>query len=217
MLYEEIKIISLIVILYVFCAICMFKIYAYDDVTPPVVHSASINKSTVKCGDEVELPMNIEDDFSGVAYFGIQWQKENDTTKSFMGQFKYSDSGVYKYTIPNNTEAGNYQAIYVNLGDGANNNIQYYRDNYYIYNKSTNSLESHDFDNEIISFLSNLDLEIEDSNQDTVAPVVSNVKRVTKNFKSGDRVTIEFEVTDDNSGVKNHSGGITYARNKEQI
>lgn len=187
---KVIKLIAIILMLIVVFGLSKTIVFAQEDITPPSIVTLSLNKTSLKVGETLMFDMEIEDDFSGGKNFYVQWQLKEDHTKSIGKQYDIlRDVGKYEYSIPMNTIAGEWQAVYISIGDNADNNRFYYRG-------SSEEL------------LSKLDFTIENTDQDTEAPIVSNVKKITTNVNAPGEVIIQYDVTDNKSGV--NSAGITY-------
>lgn len=58
---------------------------------------------------------------------------------------------------------------------------------------------------------SKFDFEVEDIGQDTIPPVVSNVKRITDTVTAPGEFIVQFDVTDNKSGVANMGIGFGYS------
>ena len=191
------KIKSIISFLLVFVIIllnCSSFVYSVEDTTAPIIVSVSKDKETVNVGEIITFTVEFDDDFSGTESFYIEWQLNGDNTKNISKQFYNITKKIdnYEFIIPNNTPAGNYQAIYVPLYDYAGNNRAYYR-----------------YGNE--ELLSSFDFTVVDSNQDTTPPVVSNFKIISKDITAPGEIIVQYDVKDDLSGVKEHAGGLTYS------
>ena len=187
------KLISILLIIILFLTIILPAVYANDDTNPPNIISISANNTNISAGDTASFNIQIEDDFSGVSIIFIEWKLKTDETKSISKQFNnVNNNQQFDYVIPENTYSGEWQAVYISVSD--------YADNHKLYNIDTDG-----------ELLSKLDFEIKDGNQDTEAPVVSNVKIVTENFSAPCEVAIQYDVIDDKSGVKSNSGGAIYS------
>ena len=168
-------------------------VYAVDDATPPNIITILSNNENLNVGDTASFNIETEDDFSGVSVLSIEWKLKNDETKSISKQFNnVNNTQYFDYVIPDNTIAGEWQAVYISLSDYANN--------FKFYNRYTDE-----------ELLSKLDFIVNDANQDTTAPVVSNVKMVTQNISAPCGVVIEYDVTDDKSGVRDNSVGVAFS------
>lgn len=184
---------SLLLIIILILVHIVPTVYAIDDTTPPNIISISSNNENLNAGDTASFNIEIEDDFSGASILFIEWKLKTDETKSISKQFNnVNNTQQFDYVIPDNTIAGEWEAVYISLSDYANNSK--------FYNRNTDE-----------ELLSKLDFEVKDSNQDTKAPVVSNVKIVTQNFSAPCEVVIQYDVIDDKSGVKSNYGGAVYS------
>lgn len=188
---KNIKVIGIILIL-LFTQFAPI-VYAQEDTTPPSILEVFKDKTVLKVGETLKFNIKVEDDFSGVGSIYIQWTLKKDDTKSISKQY-YDIENVkeYEYLVPDNTLAGEWQAVYISINDNASN--------YKFYNR---------YDSEEI--LSKFDFTVEDTNQDTEAPIVTNVRKITTNFDAPGDVIIQYDVMDSGSGVKQNYGGVGYS------
>lgn len=185
------------IILILILLMVQFSTIAYaiiEDTTPPNIISVSSDKNVLKTGETITFNVKVEDDISGAKSFFVQWNLKTDNTKTITKQYdSMQDEGTYQYTIPENTIAGQWEATHISICDNMNNEK--------LYNK--NGLDD--------AILSKFDFTVEDTNQDTEAPIVTNVKRITTNITAPAEVVVQYDVVDNNSGVQQNYGGVTYS------
>lgn len=185
------------IVLILILLMVQFSTIAYaiiEDTTPPNIISVSSDKNVLKVGETITFNVKVEDDISGAKSFFVQWNLKTDNTKTITKQYdSMQDVGTYQYTIPENTIAGKWEATHISISDNMNNAK--------FYNK--NGLDD--------AILSEFDFTVEDTNQDTEAPIVTNVKRITTNITAPGEVVVQYDVVDNNSGVQQNAGGVTYS------
>lgn len=167
-------------------------VIAVQDSTAPSIVSISKDKDSVKPGETITFTVEVNDDYSGVETFLITWYLNGDSTNYLSKQFyDITNNGVntYEYTLPNNALPGNYQAVYMPIYDYAGNHKEY-----------------NIYENE--EMLKQLDFTVEETDQDILPPVVSNFKVITENVSAPGTIKVQYDVVDDKSGVKEHSGGL---------
>lgn len=184
------KIASILLIAIMLLMNCSSIVIAADTTAPSII-SVAKDKESVKPGETITFTVEVNDDYSGAETFMVQWYLNGDSTNDLSKQFYGITNKVdnYEFTIPNNALAGNYQAVYVPISDYAENQKQYYRS-----------------ENE--GLLSNFDFTVEETDQDILPPVVSNFKVITENVSAPGKITVQYDVVDDKSGVKEYSGGL---------
>ena len=191
---KTIKLICMVLILILLMVQFSTIAYAIEDTTPPNIISVLSDKNVLKTGETITFNVEVEDDISGAKSFFVQWNLKTDNTKTITKQYdSMQDVGKYQYTIPENITAGKWEATHISIYDNMNNAK--------FYNK--NGLDD--------GILSKFDFTVEDTNQDTEAPIVTNVKRITTNITAPGEVVVQYDVVDNNSGVQQNAGGVTYS------
>lgn len=184
------KITSILLIAIMLLMNCSSIVIAVQDTTAPSIISVAKDKESVKPGETITFKVEVNDDYSGVDTFMVQWSLNGDSTNDLSKQFDYStNNDYYEFTIPNNALAGDYQAVYVPIYDNANNYKQYYRS-----------------ENE--ELLSKFDFTVEEAEQDILPPVVSNFKVTAENVSAPGKITVQYDIIDDKSGVKDDAVGL---------
>jgi hypothetical protein len=156
----------------------------FNDETPPVVHSISVDKQEVEFGDEVTVSLDITDDLSEITDVLVRLQSEsyrqleevatyNPETKKFEVKLPIS------YTM----ETGKWNVSYVSVSDKRNNQNEYYEGG------------ELDFTNSKFTVL--------DGKKDDTPPVVKSVTVDKQEVKPGETVTVAIEANDDLSGIDN--------------
>lgn len=102
-----------------------------------------------------------------------------------------TDIGIYVIAIPEKMMDGEWQANIVSIQDNQGNSKEYSR--------------------ETSELVSKFDFEVEDIGQDTIPPVVSNVKRITDTVTAPGEFIVQFDVIDNKSGVANMGIGFGYS------
>lgn len=184
------KITSILLIAIMLLMNCSSIVIAADTTAPSII-SVTKDKESVKPGETITFTVELNDDYSGAETFMVQWYLNGDSTNDLSKQFYDITNNVddYEFTIPNNALAGNYQAVYVPISDYAKNQKQYFRS-----------------ENE--GLLSNFDFTVEETDQDILPPVVSNFKVITENVSAPGTITVQYDITDDKSGVKDDAVGL---------
>lgn len=162
------------------------------DTTPPNIISVSADKTMVKPGESITFNMEVEDDSSGAKTFFVYWVFKQDPTQTLHQQYDIMyDIGGYVYGLSDSMEAGDWEAMQVGIYDN--------QDNFQIYQRETSEI------------VAKFDFSVEDIGQDVRPPVVSNVKRITNTVTAPGQVIIQYDVTDDRSGVNEFAGGFNYS------
>lgn len=185
------KITSILLIAIMLLMNCSSIVIAVQDTTAPSIISVAKDKESVKPGETITFTVKVDDDYSGAETFMVQWYLNGDSTNYLSKQFYDITNKVddYEFTIPNNALAGNYQAVYVPINDYDGNHKEYNR-----------------IENEAL--LSNFDFTVKETEQDILPPVVSNFKVITENVSAPGTITVQYDITDDKSGVKDDAVGL---------
>ena len=185
------KLTSILLIAIMLLMNCSSIVIAVQDTTPPSIISVVKDKESVKPGETITFTVEVNDDYSGTETFMVEWYLNGDSTNYLSKQFYDITNKVdnYEFTIPNSALAGNYQAVYVPISDYANNQKQYFRS-----------------ENE--ELLSKFDFTVEETDQDILPPVVSNFKVITENVSAPGTINVQYDITDDKSGVKDDAVGL---------
>ena len=177
-----------------------------DTLAPYLTDGVSKNIETLRPNENITFTIPVEDDFipdveiaSGVDTIWIEWILEGNEQITYSKSFQYSNTNTYIYTVPGNAPAGNYITRTLGMVDAAGNNRIY----------SLAGLENEEDIEWVRGIISSLDFVVEEVEQDTTGPVISNFVIQDYNFNDGGMVNFTYSV-EDPSGV-NYGGGISYS------
>ena len=157
------------------------------DNTPPELISLNIKNSSVKVGEYLYLDINAEDDISGLENGLIRIDSVIDDKISY--QIEIKDLNNPKILIPKKALGGEYYIYFLILTDKNGNHANYYNKKLVI-----NGDNSFDFDNNIITIVS--DKKVGD---DKNSPVISDVSVDKYNISLGEEVKICAKVVDESN------------------
>ena len=197
------KVISLVVMVLVLIMIFPIVVFADGDNIAPWLEEMYVNVSSVKPGETLSLTVQAYDDaneeeeeiISGVDQIVIEWQLEG-TEDRLVKQFSYNESNIYEYLIPENTVAGSYKVVAASVIDYAGNSSIYSLLDEFEYEEDRQWVEG---------MLNPLNFIVEEDEQDTTPPIVTNFKILNSTFTAPGNVEVEWEAYDD-SGVAMGSG-----------
>ncbi|MGJ9386160.1 cell wall-binding repeat-containing protein [Salipaludibacillus sp. CF4.18] len=178
-------VISALIFLLVFNGVfASIPVAAQSDSEPPIVHNVVVSPQEVGVGDEVTIQAEVTDDNSGVRSSTIDLYSPSRNRSEYIPLSFNPETELWEavYKIKETDEEGQWTLRYISGRDHAGNSTLYY---------------PRDFENsEQIGF------KVINSEGDSEPPVVQSVKVSPQEAGVGDEVTIQAEVTDDNSGVR---------------
>jgi hypothetical protein len=103
------------------------KVYATEDVNPPVLHDIWVTPSVINDGEKVTFYANVTDDLSGVEVVDGLVESPSGKNKLFIGEYN-SSSGLWEgnVTIPQYTENGTWILRSLRCSDLKHNQREYY-------------------------------------------------------------------------------------------
>ncbi|MFL0247324.1 cell wall-binding repeat-containing protein [Candidatus Clostridium stratigraminis] len=167
------------------------NVKAEADITPPVLNSISIDKTTVVSGDTVKITINATDNGgSGIKYVSVCYRTPI-TNKDKYINLKMVQAGVYEgnISLTDLDESGIWKIRYIDLTDNVDNEVL-------IYNSDISSITQN-------KDLSNCNFELTGTTADTTPPILNSIKIDKTSVVTGDTVKITINATDNGgSGIK---------------
>lgn len=165
--------------------------YGVPDYTPPVLHSLTANKDSVKAGETLELTLNITDDISGIDTIIVTFlnEKTQKTDRITIGDFSVNEDNNYilNYTVPSEEAAGILRIDEIYLSDVLGNSVWY--------SSSKNQNREPLLPNEISVEV------LQDNVGDIEAPKLNDLSLKTNSVSAPGETTLYLTVSDDVSGV----------------
>jgi hypothetical protein len=174
----------------------------YADITPPVVHSVSVDKTEVQPGDALTVSLDVSDDKSGPQYVSIYYY-DQDRREMYANAVYNKETQKYEATITID------DATYPGKWELTNITVQDHEYNFTNYQNG----DEFDFSNGHFTVINDL--------IDNQAPKVTSISVDKKEANPGDTVTVSIEAVDDKSGIQTvkvqYFGGNRYLEEKEAV
>lgn len=190
------SIIFIIICLIAFIIILPSKIYAEEDIEPPVVDETSIeiNNKNATIGDTVTISVTITDNNNNIQSASLYYTKPITLGNTDWIRLKYNDvtkKFEAKIEITNNWQSGIYSINYISASDGLNSKIYYNNKN-----KNTNYYgKNYDYTRDF----SLGDFTIYGTETDVTAPTIDQQSLCISSDKAiiGDKIKYSIKITDD--------------------